>query len=86
MKLPTPRQIARAWRSVTTDYTYRKNKMRKDGKLWEVVAIPNDGDVKVIQVFSDPEDADYAAERYADDACAEAVLALFRNRGAAGEE
>lgn len=82
MKLPTPRQIAKAWWGMDIEYVSRRNKARTDGKQWEVAAIHpgpiSEDTVKVIASFKEREDAEYSRERFEDNARANAVLALFR--------
>lgn len=80
-KLPTARQIAAAWNSVTVEYGSRLNKGREDGKPWEVYCYTggpiDESTVKVLQTFVDQATADKTARRLLDDARAKAVLRLL---------
>lgn len=82
MKLPTPRQIVHAFDSIPHEYFLRKNKARKDAKLWEVCVQSIKGPVnpKVLAAFSDPDEAEYYREGVEDDARGKSVLRLFNHK------
>lgn len=83
-KLPTPRQIARAFYRIPHEYGVRRNKMRDDGKQWEVYAVRplypiDDNNPKVLAAFVDDTAADKYRKSVEDDARGKAVLALLPN-------
>lgn len=78
MKMPTTRQIRRAWDSVSYEYFVRRNK-EFDSKQYEVCVTPSDAaDPKVLGRYASREAAEHAADCLDDDARAKAVLALFK--------
>lgn len=89
-KLPTARQIARAFWGIPHEYGVRRNKMRDDAKQWEVYAVKpldpiTDGNPKVLAAFAVEDAADHYRRRVEDDARGKAVLRLFTVKRNAGE-
>lgn len=86
MKLPTPKQIARAWYGMKHEYGARRNKARPAGKQWEVYVILDPDEpisnetVKVLAAYATADEAERRADGFDDDARAKAVLALFATR------
>lgn len=83
MKLPKPRQIARAWNGVEQEYSVRRNKTHDDGKQFEVYCLfpgpISEKTLKVLARYADHESAERHADSLDDDARAKAVLSLFRS-------
>lgn len=80
----TPKQVAKAWHSVTAEWIYRRNKMH-DTKQWEVVHnwggdCIDDATMKVVGRFQTQEEAERFARRLEDEARGQAVLDAFGNQ------
>lgn len=78
----TPRAIANAWHSSTGEYGVRKNKARRDGRIYEVYRLErdvplSDKTLKVIAAFSYQERAVARAQCLDDEERGRAVLELF---------
>lgn len=77
----TPRDIARAWYSVTDRWIVRQNKMH-DERQWEVVHdwggdLISDSTMKVVRRFHEERQAEALARRLEDEARGAAVLRAF---------
>lgn len=76
----TATMIADAWHGTTVEYGTRKNKMRTDGKFYEVYRfegdVISDETLTVVAAFSTQEKASITAKRRDDQERAAAVLAL----------
>ncbi len=83
MKLPTARQVARAWNGIKQEYGVRRNKAHDDGKQFEVYCLfpgpISDDTLKILARYEDQEAAENRADSLDDDARAKAVLALFHS-------
>ena len=77
MALPTVEEIVKAWRSVYVGHGVRTNKMRDDGKRYEVIRY-HIGRVELIDAFNDADDAAAFAELSSDKHRAAAVLKLLQ--------
>lgn len=78
--MPTPRDVADAWRSVKTRWIVRQNDIHDDGQVWEVVRDDGDdavGPMEVICRCYTSRAATLAANNAEDEARACAVLKLF---------
>lgn len=80
----TPKQVAKAWHSVTDEWIVRRNKMH-DTKQWEVVHnwggdVIDDATMKVVGRFQTQEEAQRFARRLEDEARGQAVLDAFTNQ------
>lgn len=78
-KLPTVEEIIAAWRGVYVGHGVRTNKMRDDGKRYEVIRYRVDG-VDMIDAFVSESNAVECAKLASDRHRAQAVLDLIRNK------
>ncbi len=79
--MPTPKEIAKAWYSVTDEWVVRHNKMHNT-RQWEIVHnwggdLISDDTMKVVGRYSEEGPAEQRAAILEDEARGNAVLRLF---------